>query len=78
MPDKIELNLRGLLCPLPVLRLQKALNTLTPGTTVEVTATDPGVLYDIPTFCRMYGHDVLCIEDKGTEFWITVKVCPKS
>ncbi len=62
-----ELDARGLLCPLPLLRVQEHIQTLAPGTVFDVLATDPGVLYDIPVWCRMHGHKVVeTMEDPQT------------
>lgn len=54
-----ELDARHLLCPLPVIRAQNAMKALAPGDVLAVTATDPGVLQDIPAWCRINGHRVL-------------------
>lgn len=54
-----SLDARRLLCPLPVIRTQNAMKKLAPGDILEVTATDPGVLQDIPAWCRINGHTVL-------------------
>ncbi|MCX8048255.1 MAG: sulfurtransferase TusA family protein [Methylohalobius sp.] len=53
------IDARGLLCPLPVIRLQEATKRLAAGTEVELIGTDPGVLYDVPAWCRVHGHPVL-------------------
>jgi tRNA 2-thiouridine synthesizing protein A len=53
-----ELDARRLLCPLPVIRTQNAMKALAPGDVLVVTATDPGVLQDIPAWCRINGHRV--------------------
>ncbi|MGD8874251.1 MAG: sulfurtransferase TusA family protein, partial [Gammaproteobacteria bacterium] len=53
------LDARGLLCPMPVIRTQDALQKLRPGQTLRVSCTDPGVLHDIPAWCRVHGHRVL-------------------
>lgn len=53
------LDVRKLLCPMPLLRVQQALKLLAPGDTIVVLARDPGVLYDIPVWCRMHGYTVL-------------------
>ncbi len=57
------LDARGLLCPLPVIRTQDRMRELAPGATLEVLATDPGVLEDIPAWCRVHGHEVLTMEE---------------
>jgi tRNA 2-thiouridine synthesizing protein A len=53
------LDARGLLCPMPVIRTQDRVKQLAPGAVLDVLATDPGVLHDIPAWCRVHGHDVL-------------------
>lgn len=57
------LDARGLLCPLPVIRTQDRMRDLAFGATLEVLATDPGVLEDIPAWCRVHGHEVLEMEE---------------
>lgn len=56
------LDVRGLLCPLPVIRTQDCIRKLSPGTLLEVTATDPGTMEDIPAWCRVHGHDMVTAE----------------
>ncbi|MFL6621398.1 MAG: sulfurtransferase TusA family protein [Sulfurifustaceae bacterium] len=68
------LDVRNLLCPLPVIRAQNAVARLAAGDTLEVHATDPGALHDIPAWCRINGHDVLSTSKNGGEVRITVKV----
>ena len=53
------LDVKGLLCPLPVIRTQDLVKSLSPGTLLSVLATDPGVLEDLPAWCRVHGHDLL-------------------
>ena len=60
-----ELDARGLLCPLPVLRARKRLATLAPGAVLRVLADDPAALVDIPHFCAEAGHALLATEDLG-------------
>jgi len=43
-------------CPIPVLRLRRALEKLKVCDRVELKATDPMTLVDIPNFCREAGH----------------------
>jgi tRNA 2-thiouridine synthesizing protein A len=53
------IDARGLLCPLPVIRLQEAAKRLASGMEVELIGTDPGILYDVPAWCRVHGHKIL-------------------
>lgn len=54
MTDRIDA--RGLLCPLPVLRLRKRLLPLPPGARVTLVATDRAAMIDVPHFCAEAGH----------------------
>lgn len=67
------LDARRLLCPLPVIRTQNAMKNLAPGDVLEVTATDPGVLQDIPAWCRINGHRVLSSRRDAGEIHIEIE-----
>jgi tRNA 2-thiouridine synthesizing protein A len=54
-----HLDLRGLKCPLPVLRTKKALRAMAPGDEIEVLATDPGSVRDFRAFCDTTGDDLV-------------------
>lgn len=58
------LDASGLLCPMPVIRVQNKMKEMLPGQSLEVTCTDPGTLSDIPTWCRINGHEVLSAEEQ--------------
>ena len=66
----LVLDLKGLLCPIPVVKLAQAIKTVQVGDVIEATATDPGVLADIPAWCRSTGHELLSIgrEEKVIRF----------
>lgn len=53
------LDVRGMLCPLPVIHTQNRVKALRPGARLTVLATDPGAVIDIPVWCRINGHKVL-------------------
>lgn len=59
MDNVTEIDARDLLCPLPVLRLRKALARTTPGAVLHLLATDPAAEIDVPHFCAEQGHDFL-------------------
>ena len=60
-PATLELDLRGLKCPLPALRTRKALAAARPGTRLVVTCTDPMAVIDIPHLAHESG---VRLEDK--------------
>ena len=51
-----QLDVKGLSCPLPILRAKKALSALQSGQTLEVLATDGGAWDDFEYFCQHSGH----------------------
>jgi len=62
MSDEVVMNLRGLKCPLPALRVRKKLSSLKSGDLIVAECTDPLASLDIPNLLRQTG-DVL----EGTE-----------
>jgi len=63
-PD-CDLDARGLLCPLPVLKARKRLQALPAGGVLRVLADDPAALVDMPHFCAEQGHALLSQEQAG-------------
>jgi TusA-related sulfurtransferase len=68
------LNARRLLCPLPVIRTQDKVKQLKVGDLLEVICTDPGVMQDIPTWCRINGHKVIETKAGNHEYTILLEV----
>ena len=64
----------GLLCPLPMIRVQDQVRGLAPGTLLEVLATDPGTVQDIPAWCRVHGHELVDTEREGRLIRIRLRV----
>ena len=56
IPNAPLLDLRGLHCPMPVLRTRKALRRMATGDRIVVLCTDPLAAIDIPHFLRTDGH----------------------
>ena len=69
-----ELDARGLLCPLPVLKARKRLQALAAGEVLKVTADDPASIVDMPHYCAESGHKLLGQCDGASDgellFWI--------
>ena len=70
----VVVDARNLLCPLPVIRTQDTVIKLQPGDEVQVLCTDPGVLHDIPAWCRVHGHEVCEINEQDHEIIINLRV----
>ena len=48
-----EVDARGLSCPMPVIELARAIQTIDVGDAIELLATDPAAKVDVPVWCRM-------------------------
>jgi len=72
--SQYSLDAKRMLCPMPVIRTQDKIKTLTPGDVLEVVCTDPGALNDIPAWCRINGHKVLETKTTDDEVFITIEV----
>jgi tRNA 2-thiouridine synthesizing protein A len=55
----IELDCRGLKCPLPVIRLATSITDVPVGGSVAVVADDPAARPDVPAWCRMRDQEYL-------------------
>lgn len=57
MDADVELDCRGMKCPLPVIRLANAIGDVAVGGTLAVVADDPAARPDVPAWCRMRGQE---------------------
>ena len=69
-----QLDVRNLLCPMPVIKTQDKVNSMAAGESLEVICTDHGALSDIPTWCRINGHKVLETIDNDDEVIVRLEV----
>ena len=54
-----ELDVKGLNCPMPLLKAKKAINEMAGGEKIKVLATDPGSVRDFELFAKQSGHQLL-------------------
>lgn len=69
----LELDARGLNCPLPILRAKKSINTLTSGQVLRITATDPGSVKDFEAFCKQTGNELLSSSQEDGAFVFDIR-----
>lgn len=70
---KLSLDFKGLLCPMPVVKIAQAIKQVQIGELVEAVATDPGVMADIPAWTRSTGHELVTLEKQDKVFKFVVK-----
>ena len=69
----LVLDLKGLLCPMPVVKLAMAIKGIAVGDIIEAYATDPGVMADIPAWCRTTGNELVTLEKLEKQFHFVVR-----
>ncbi|HEX5078281.1 MAG TPA: sulfurtransferase TusA family protein [Geminicoccaceae bacterium] len=69
----ITLDMRGLKCPLPVLRARKAMQGAAPGAVLRIVATDPGTVRDFQAFCQATGHILVEQAERDGEFSFRIR-----
>jgi len=68
-----DLDVRGLNCPLPILRAKKALTELKSGQVLRVLATDPGAVKDFQVFAKQTGNHLLSQAEADKVFTFFMK-----
>ncbi len=68
-----SIDLKGLLCPMPVVKMAKAIKEIELGQVIEAFATDPGVMADIPAWCRTTGNELVTLEKVDKQFHFVVR-----
>jgi tRNA 2-thiouridine synthesizing protein A len=69
-------DVRGLPCPIPLVRLAEAVRALAPGTRIRLLGTDAALRADLPEWCAATGHRLLSLTSAGTELEAWVEVAP--
>lgn len=64
----VEVDARGLNCPLPILRAKKSLSDMASGQVLKLISTDPGSVKDFQAFAKQTGHQLIAQETQGKEF----------
>jgi tRNA 2-thiouridine synthesizing protein A len=66
------LDVKGLACPMPIVKTKKAMDALNAGEVLEIHATDKGAVNDIPAWAKSSGNELLkqTEEDGVFKFWI--------
>ena len=79
MSDDIQvtktMDLKGMPCPMPVVKVSKGIKEVEVGQVIEAITTDPGSLSDFPAWARTSGNEIVKTEqdDKTIRFYIRRK-----
>ncbi len=72
-PFDLELDLKGLICPMPMVRVSQSISSVPIGGVLKAVATDPACKADIPAWARLTGNEVLAIEEENGAITLWVK-----
>jgi tRNA 2-thiouridine synthesizing protein A len=67
------LDTKGLSCPLPILRVKKAIKDVPSGGVLQVLATDPGAVNDFEAFCRATGNQLVDWKEESGVFTFNIR-----
>jgi len=77
MSDDIEItktmDLKGMPCPMPVVKVSKGIKEVEVGQVVEAITTDPGSLADFPAWARTSGNEIIKTEQDGKTIKFYIK-----
>jgi tRNA 2-thiouridine synthesizing protein A len=67
-----EMDLKGLNCPMPIIKVGQEIQSIEVGQVIHAISTDPGSLSDFPAWAQSTGNEILHTEQKEGEihFWI--------
>jgi tRNA 2-thiouridine synthesizing protein A len=68
-----SLDLKGLSCPLPIVKTAQAMRSLASGALVEALATDPGSVPDFTAWCRSTGNELVEQEHRDGVFRFVIR-----
>ncbi len=64
----LEIDTRGLNCPLPIVKAKKALAGMESGQVLKVVSTDTGSVRDFVAFAKQTGNELLSQTTEGSDF----------
>lgn len=69
---KVELDVTGMQCPGPIVKVKEAMEHMAVGDLMEVTATDAGFACDMPAWCKSTGHELVAVRPEGNRYVVQV------
>ena len=69
----VELDTKGLQCPVPIVKTAKKMKELSVGQVLKIISTDEGIKEDMPAWCKSTGNEFLGLEEAGEVYTVYVK-----
>lgn len=67
------LDCRGLMCPMPIVKLAKKIKEVEPGTIIELVADDVGSKEDVPAWCKRTGNELIDMKEENGVYKYLIK-----
>ncbi len=71
--ETVQLDCKGLCCPMPVIKTKKAIKGMAIGQNLEMIATDPGSIPDMEAWARQTGHELIEAQQEGDTYRFVIK-----
>lgn len=69
----VELDTKGLQCPVPIVKTAKKMKELAVGQILKIVSTDEGIKEDMPAWCKSTGNEFMGLEEAGEVYTVYVK-----
>lgn len=73
MQKDATLDAKGLMCPMPIVKLAKKIKEIQVGQVLEVIADDPGAKEDVPAWCQRTNHELVEMKQEGNVFYFYIR-----
>lgn len=70
--NRHRLDVSGMQCPGPIIKVKQVMENIQPGDLLEVYATDVGFTCDVPAWCSRMGHKILEIRPEGNGYLVEI------
>ena len=71
----VQLNAKGLACPMPIVKTKKAMNEFAEGQVLEVQATDKGSIADLAAWSKTVGHQYIGTNEENGVLYHYIRKC---
>jgi len=68
-----SLDSKGLMCPMPIVKLAKKMKEMQVGKVLELVADDPGSKEDVPAWCSRTGNELVEMRQEGKAFYFYIR-----
>jgi tRNA 2-thiouridine synthesizing protein A len=73
MQKDASLDAKGLMCPMPIVKLAKKIKEMQVGQVLELIADDPGAKEDVPAWCERTQNELVETKQEGSVFYFYIK-----